>query len=145
MTLRALLPGIAQRYAFAGLALGSLMPVIGLVAEFLAYRDQPIELRLDEPFHLLAFVLPAVMAAVFFQFGRIKEKLLIRLSAGEVIERELLYLSLHDRLTGLPNRASLEREIERFATARGKGKSRPAFLLLDLDKFKHVNDTLGHD
>jgi diguanylate cyclase (GGDEF)-like protein len=145
MTLRALLPGIAQRYAFAGLALGSLLPVFGLVAEFFLYRDDPAGLRLDEPFHLIVFALPLLTAGVFFRFGRIKEKLLVRLSAGEVIEQELLYLSLHDRLTGLPNRASLEREIERFAAARKKGRLRPAFLLLDLDKFKHVNDTLGHD
>ena len=145
MTLRALLPGIAQRYAFAGLALGSLLPTIGLIAELLLYRGRLTELRLDDPFLVLAFALPFLSSAVFFRFGRINEKLLIRLSAGEVIERELLHLSLHDRLTGLPNRASLEREIERFATARRKGRSRPAFLLLDLDKFKHVNDTLGHD
>lgn len=145
MRLRALLPGIAQRYAFAGLALGFLLPVLGLVVEFFSNRSHALELRLDEPFRVLVFALPLLTAALFFQFGRGKEKLLIRLSAGEVIERELLYLSLHDRLTGLPNRASLERDIERFAMARKKGRSRPAFLLLDLDKFKHVNDTLGHD
>jgi diguanylate cyclase (GGDEF)-like protein len=145
MMLRALLPGVSQRYAIVGLALGSLFPILGLVAEFLLHRNRAVELRLDEPFRALLFALPLLMATVFFLFGRSRERLLIRLSAGEVIERELLYLSLHDRLTGLPNRASLEREIERFAMARRKGRSRPAFLLLDLDKFKHVNDTLGHD
>ena len=145
MTLRALLPGIAQRYAFAGLALGSLLPILGLVAEFFSHPGRLEGFRLDEPFRLLVFALPFLLAMVFFRFGRIKERLLLRLSAGEVIEQELLYLSLHDRLTGLPNRASLEREIERFAAARKKGRLRPAFLLLDLDKFKHVNDTLGHD
>lgn len=145
MMLRALLPGIAQRYAFAGLALGSVLPGLGFVAEFFWHGNQPLGLRFDDPFKILAFTLPFLFAALLHEFGRAREKLLIRLSAGEVIEQELLYLSLHDRLTGLPNRASLEREIERFATARKKGRSRPAYLLLDLDKFKHVNDTLGHD
>lgn len=145
MMLRALLPGIAQRYAFAGLALGSLLPVLGLAVAYLSDRSVAGEIRLDEPFHALVFASPLIIAAIFFRFGRIEAKFRLRLSAGELIERELLYLSLHDRLTGLPNRASLELEIERFATARRRGLSRPAFLLLDLDKFKHVNDTLGHD
>ncbi|MGV3548863.1 putative bifunctional diguanylate cyclase/phosphodiesterase [Rhizobium sp.] len=102
-------------------------------------------LRFDEPFHLLVFALPLLLAVIFYRFGRENARLRIRVGAGEVIERELLYLSLHDRLTGLANRAALEREIERFAFARERGRLRPGFLLLDLDKFKHVNDTLGHD
>lgn len=145
MMLRAFLPGIAQRYAFAGLALGSSLPIFGLVAEFFSPRDHPFELRFDEPFHALAFTLPLLMGVIFHRFGSKQAELLVRLGAGEVIERELLYLSLHDRLTGLPNRSALEREIDRFAFARERGRLRPGVLLLDLDKFKHVNDTLGHD
>ena len=41
MMLRALLPGNAQRYAFAGLALGSALPVFGLVVEFFLPGSQP--------------------------------------------------------------------------------------------------------
>ena len=145
MMLRALLPGIAQRYAFAGLALGSSLPIFGLIVEFFSQRNQPFELRFDEPFHVLIFMIPLLMAVIFHRFGSGQAELLLRLGAGEVIERELLYLSLHDRLTGLPNRSALEREIERFSYARERGRLRPGFLLLDLDKFKHVNDTLGHD
>jgi len=143
MTLRALLPGLPQRYAFAGLALGSLLPVAGYSIAYAA--GGTLELKLDEPFHALVVLLPLLMGAVFHHFGRMRAELLVRLSAGEVIERELLHLSLHDSLTGLPNRASLEREVDRFASAARRGRGRSAFLLLDLDKFKHVNDTLGHD
>jgi diguanylate cyclase (GGDEF)-like protein len=144
MMLRALLPGITQRYVFAGLALGSIVPAVGLGLEYAA-GGSPFDSQVVEPFHVLAFLMPLMMGAVFYHFGTRQSDLLLRLGAGEVIERELLYLSLHDRLTGLPNRAALEREIDRFNFARERGRSRPGFLLLDVDKFKHVNDTLGHD
>ncbi|MCU4186729.1 EAL domain-containing protein [Acidiferrimicrobium sp. IK] len=53
-------------------------------------------------------------------------------------------LALTDALTGLPNRVNLEdRAARAIADARGGG-SRVGLLLLDLDRFKDVNDTLGH-
>jgi diguanylate cyclase (GGDEF)-like protein len=53
--------------------------------------------------------------------------------------------ALHDSLTGLPNRALL---LDRLHVAIGRSRRRPtslALLFLDLDGFKRVNDTLGHD
>lgn len=143
MMFRALLPGLPQRYGFAGLALGSLLPVAGLAAEYLSGRGG--ELSAGDPFHAIVYSLPFLFAVLFYLLGRDRARLLIRLSAGEAMERELLHMSLHDRLTGLPNRAALEREASRLTSARSGERLKPAFLLLDLDKFKTVNDTLGHD
>jgi diguanylate cyclase (GGDEF)-like protein len=59
-------------------------------------------------------------------------------------ESRLAHLALHDSLTGLPNRARLrDRLAQELASLRRSGRS-AALLLLDLDGFKAVNDTLGH-
>jgi len=59
--------------------------------------------------------------------------------------RRLEFLAHHDTLTGLPNRAMFaDRAREAVAHARRHDKT-AAFLFLDMDNFKHVNDTLGHE
>ena len=60
-------------------------------------------------------------------------------------QERLTYFAQHDPLTGLINRA-LFRDRLVHAMARSKRKDQPlAVMLLDLDRFKAVNDTLGHD
>jgi diguanylate cyclase (GGDEF)-like protein len=49
---------------------------------------------------------------------------------------------LHDSLTGLPNRAGLHR---RFMTHKARGEEQIAFLLLDITRFREINDALGHN
>ncbi len=59
-------------------------------------------------------------------------------------EVALEYRALHDPLTGLPNRALvIDRLSQTFASARRHGLS-TAVLFIDLDRFKSVNDSLGH-
>ena len=59
--------------------------------------------------------------------------------------RRLEFLAHHDTLTGLPNRAMFaDRAREAVAHARRHDKT-SAFLFLDMDNFKQVNDTLGHE
>lgn len=57
-------------------------------------------------------------------------------------EQRLEHISLHDSLTGLPNRAYIYQEIERFYTSETEKLG--ALLFIDLDRFKEINDTLGH-
>jgi diguanylate cyclase (GGDEF)-like protein/PAS domain S-box-containing protein len=59
-------------------------------------------------------------------------------------EQNLHYLATHDPLTGLHNRASFVEQLDTHADIVRRYGSDGALLLLDLDHFKYVNDTLGH-
>ena len=60
------------------------------------------------------------------------------------VSREQEYQSLHDSLTGLPNRKYLLRDADEALAAARQDGTGIALCLLDLDRFKEVNDTLGH-
>ncbi|MGB8651834.1 MAG: EAL domain-containing protein [Mycobacteriales bacterium] len=68
----------------------------------------------------------------------------VALEHGRLVDR-LRHEALHDALTGLPNRAALEAGTSSaLADLRAGASSGLALLLMDLDGFKEVNDTLGH-
>jgi diguanylate cyclase (GGDEF)-like protein len=68
---------------------------------------------------------------------------LFRIVAGA--SRRLRHQALHDGLTGLSNRTQLYLRVRRALGPAARGDSLAALLLIDLDRFKEVNDTLGHD
>lgn len=58
--------------------------------------------------------------------------------------REREHAATHDALTGLPNRVLLHARLQRMLSQVQRGHARAAILFVDLDRFKHINDTLGH-
>ncbi len=60
-------------------------------------------------------------------------------------EDEIFFMAHHDILTGLPNRRLLLDRLEQTIATLNRQKVMTAILFLDLDRFKFINDTLGHD
>ncbi|MEM7083204.1 MAG: EAL domain-containing protein [Pseudomonadota bacterium] len=63
----------------------------------------------------------------------------------QVTSGEVHYLAYHDSLTKLPNRAQLKDALQRAVARARRSETSAALLFIDLDDFKRVNDTLGHD
>ena len=60
-------------------------------------------------------------------------------------EQRISFLAYHDALTGLENRLGLRSRLEEMLESSNSNEKHLAVVLIDLDRFKYVNDTLGHD
>ena len=66
------------------------------------------------------------------------------ISANDRAQRALLLTAQHDPLTGLPNRALLGEQITEALHDAWREEVRPTVLFIDVDRFKNINDSLGH-
>ena len=86
------------------------------------------------------------IAVVKNENQKIQNFIAIYTNLEEIIEMEekAEYLAYHDSLTHLPNRADFERKISDILDIAKMTRDKVAILFIDLDRFKVINDTLGH-
>ena len=71
--------------------------------------------------------------------------LMVDITARKESEIKLIYQASHDELTGLPNRTLLQDRMQQGIAHADREGNMMAILFIDLDRFKIVNDSLGHD
>lgn len=116
--------------------------LVALFTHQLSRRIRRLDRRVDEFAQRLGMTPPRTRAGdelrnLERRFQRFTEEVLAETTALE-------YQALHDTLTGLPNRMLLQDRLEHAIAQSLREKNSMAFLLMDLDRFKEINDTLGH-
>ena len=96
---------------------------------------------------LLTIILPLValgaIATALLSMTMLRR---LRRASEELARREsqARYEAKHDALSGLPNRVHMVEKIEKFLQAADRGDRRAVAAYVDIDRFKDINDTLGH-
>ena len=111
-----------------------------IVAFFEWNRDRPGFLMLQQTGPVLAgaFVLAGIL--IFLLLGQLRRST----AAIEHARRITLHQATHDALTGLANRMSFDARLAAAVADEQHARAYLTLFMLDLDRFKQVNDTLGH-
>ena len=123
------------------------------VVEHALHQSEEVELKVQECADDL-FIVNETLAEEIRERKKLEFKLAVsgddladaqaELSDSQAQERRSRHLSLHDVLTGLPNRSLFNDRLENALALAKRHTWRLAVMFIDLDKFKTVNDTHGH-
>lgn len=129
----AVLDHIERLYSFRRIGNYPLVVVVGLATDdiYAGWRKRAFAIG------VVTVILDALTIMLCLMFsGQLRRRF--------AMERQLNTLAWFDALTGLPNRAQLNKETLRILTDANRNSSQFAVLFIDLDRFKRVNDTQGH-
>lgn len=98
--------------------------------------------------HTLGAVFALVIVGVFllrWQIAPLAHNLIVQIRERKHAEERLTHMAHHDSLTGLPNRLLFHDRLRLAMIDAERRKQSVAVMFLDVDRFKSVNDTLGHE
>ena len=148
--LRLVMEGGAEYISLAFL-MGMYLVIITRVARVQHAAGQSLVRLRDENVDLverLSTEKSAVEAANHELDQRVRERtaeLLEEVEVRKAAEHRLEHLAHHDPLTGLPNRLAFGHQLDRAIAQASRRQRRLALLFIDLDRFKEVNDSAGHN
>jgi diguanylate cyclase (GGDEF)-like protein len=131
--------GPAAVEVYLPLSAGSPATRVGVLELYLPYA--PINADVTASLHGLYRDLSVGLALLYLAL------FVISMSVSRRLRRQLkvnTYLAEHDSLTDLPNRAAFHEWAKAAVAVAAQGNSSTAIAIVDLDRFKEVNDTLGH-
>jgi diguanylate cyclase (GGDEF)-like protein len=114
-----------------GLTLGDTIDSLDTLLEKEYLRNKRKEEVIGLIFFIFAFIVLILLIATYMKVLRNR--------------KEVYYLAYHDTLTKLPNRTEFERYISTLISKPKKERKDFVLFFIDLDRFKVINDTLGHD
>ncbi|MEM5474326.1 diguanylate cyclase [Hoeflea sp. AS60] len=99
---------------------------------------------LTSPFGMAAVAAPLGITALVARLGHRHDRLARQIRSERAATEQLRQAAYHDNLTGLRNRHALSEDVERIIRCKTRQSAPMALLLFDLDRFKYINDTMGH-
>jgi diguanylate cyclase (GGDEF)-like protein len=128
---------IRPRMAVAIYAMGYCLFFFGMAY----FQEVPTYLMSHRMNGLILNIIAFTISWMFYQYSvrDIKQR--------EIIlerNRELLYLSQHDGLTGLYNHSAIHLKLQKLVEESRRRGTKLSIAMLDIDSFKHINDTFGH-
>lgn len=114
----------------------------GYIGSIIAFVDQAEQARyLTKSFKLIAGVTGLLL---LIGVGIPSLLVLSRTKEHVKAEERIHYLSGHDEMTGLANRKSFNKHLSNALTERNKDSDHLVVVIIDIDRFKEINDALGH-
>ena len=140
---------VERSYLKIGVGLGALFSLSGFLIDMQVRHWQGLDAGMAATFsstamHLLALSTPLIGGRIFLELGRRRREADERLVQMQQSENRMREQAHRDVVTGLYNRSYLTMRLEEGIASRIWQSRNARCYMLDLDKFKQINDTLGH-